>query len=60
MAQIPEGRLVKGPNKPICRDCAKNVSSKSPMIADCVSVAYWFDNLVRHLNHSVEFSWGNF
>ena len=34
--------------------------SKSTMIADCVSVAYWFDNLVSHLKHSVEFSWGNF
>ena len=22
MAQIPKGRLVKGPYKPICRDCA--------------------------------------
>ena len=22
MAQIPQGRLVKGPQKPICRDCA--------------------------------------
>ena len=22
MAQIPKGRLVKGPHKPICRDCA--------------------------------------
>ena len=22
MAQIPKGRLVKGPSKPICRDCA--------------------------------------
>ena len=21
MAQIPKGRLVKGPYKPICRDC---------------------------------------
>ena len=22
MAQIPKGRLIKGPYKPICRDCA--------------------------------------
>lgn len=34
--------------------------SKSTMIVDCVSVAYWFDTLVSHLKHSVEFSWGNF
>ena len=26
MAQIPKGRLVKGPYKPICRDCAINCS----------------------------------
>ena len=58
--KILKGRLVKGPYKPICGDCAKNVSSKSTMIADCVSVAYWFDTLVKHLQHSVEFFWGNF
>ena len=27
MAQIPKGRLVKGPSKPICRDCAIYFSS---------------------------------
>ena len=27
MAQIPKGRLVKGPYKPICRDCAMYFST---------------------------------
>ena len=27
MAQIPKGRLVKGPHKPICRDCAMYFST---------------------------------
>ena len=27
MAQIPKGRLVEGPYKPICRDCAMYFST---------------------------------
>ena len=30
MAQIPKGRLVKGPCKPICRDCAIYFSITAP------------------------------
>ena len=34
MAQIPKARLVKGPCKPICRDCAIYFS---------ITVSSWFD-----------------
>ena len=30
MAQIPKGSLVKGPHKPICRDCAIYFSTTVP------------------------------
>ena len=32
MAQIPKGRFVKGPYKPICRDCAIYFSTT---VIDC-------------------------
>jgi len=38
MAQIPKGRLVKGPYKPICRDCAIYFSIK-----DC-NIYVWICN----------------
>ena len=36
MAQIPKGRLVKGPYKPICRDCAIYFSITVGKYASCV------------------------
>ncbi len=36
MAQIPKGRLVKGPYKPICRDCAIYFSITVPPDLDAV------------------------
>ena len=35
MARIPKGGLVKGPYKPICRDCAIYFSTTVHVIFDC-------------------------
>ena len=43
MAQIPKGRLVKGPYKPICRDCAIYFSTTVHLpTIDCQGTAVSF------------------
>ena len=40
MAQIPKGGLVKGPYKPICRDCAITTVSWPPFLPSCCSYLF--------------------
>ena len=56
MAQIPKGRLVKGPYKPICRDRAIYFSTT---VNGCKLYYISFSSFVRYMLYMVAHEWNS-